>query len=178
MYLFDLYCRIEFWLFRKLWIIKFKKEWRGCILQYWLFGGTNKIEIWNYVYIWNNIRAWWEWGLVIWDNTIIWPNVIIRSTNHDFKSYDYLPYGPWIEKKPVTIWKNCWIGDNVNITPGSTIWDFSIIWMWTIVHWNIPDYSIVVGSKLRVIKERNKHKCAILKQHKKYYLKHKLQWKK
>ncbi len=177
MYLINLYCRLEFYILRKIWFYKFKKEWKSVILKFGLIGGSNNIEIWDYVYIWDNFNLWWEWGLKIWNNTIIWPNVKIRSTNHDFKSWDYLPYWPWIEKKEVNIWENCWIWDSVNIVPWTKIWYWSIIWMWSTIYGNIPPYSIVVNSSMSIIKNRNINEYKYLDENSKYYIKYKSKWK-
>jgi len=172
-----LYNKIEFWILRKLNLIKFKKVWEKSIIKWWLYWDTYNIEIWNYVYIWENAQFWWFWWIKISDWTIIWPNVIIRSSNHDYKSWDFLPYWPWSEKREVVIWENCWIWDSVLITPWTNIWEWSIIWMWAVVSWKIPDYSIVVWNPWKVIKTRNIEEYKKLKKEGKIYLKYKLLWK-
>lgn len=177
MILVNYYKIFEFWIFRKIWLIKFWSIWNKTIVKYWLFWDAKNINIWNYVYIWENCNLWALWWIDIWDWTIIWPNVIIRSSNHNYKTWDYIPYWPKSELKKVEIWENCWIWDNVLITPGTMIWEWSIIWMGAVVSWNIPKYSIVVWNPWNVIKNRNEELYENLKKEWKIYLKSKLEWK-
>lgn len=177
MNLFHLYCRLEFFFLRLCKIIKFKSFWKNSIVKYWLFGWSQEAEIWENVYIWEGIHMWAEWWLSIWDGTIIWPRVTIRTTNHDYKSWDFLPYGPWVEKRKVEIWKNCWIWEGVYINPGTIIWEGVIIWMWTVLSWRIDPYSIIVWGKTRCIGTRDIDKYNLLKKNNKIYLKSKWEWK-
>ena len=177
MILINLYKRFEFWFLKKIWLIKFKKIWKKSIVKWWLYWWLHNIEIWKYVYIWENIQCWWLGWLKIWDWTIIWPNVIIRTTNHDYKSWDFIPYWPWIDSREVIIWKNSWIWDNVLITPWTQVWEWCIIWMWAVISWNIEDFSIIVWNPWKVIKKRNIEEYFKNKENNKVYLKYKLEWK-
>jgi len=172
-----MYCRLEFFILRKVGIIRFKDIWKKSIIKYGLFGWTHNITIGNYVYIWESVRMWWEWWLSIWDNTIIGPNVTMRTTNHDYKKWDFLPYWPWIEKREIKIGENCWIWEWVYINPWSQIGEWSIIWMWTVVSGKIPPLSIVVGASTRQIKKRDMMEYKKLKKERAFYLEHKLEWK-
>jgi len=177
MILINLYKRFEFWILIKLWLIKFKKVWRQSIIKWGLYWWTFNIEIWDYVYIWENAQFWWLWWLLIWDWTIIWPNVIIRTTNHDYKTWDFLPYWHWFDSRKVIIWENCWIWDSVLITPWTIIWEWCIIGMWAVVSWEIEPFSIIVGNPWRIVKKRNIKQYKKLKKENKIYLKYKLEWK-
>lgn len=171
MYLFHLYCRLEFWMIRKLWLIKFWSVWERTTIKYGLYWDTNNIDIWSYVYIWENCNLWWLWWIEIWDGTIIASNVIIRSSNHDYKSNDYIPYWPGIDERKVKIWKNCWIWSNVLIAPGVHLWEGSIVWFWAVLSGEYPQCSIIVGNPAKVIKQRDVRSYKILKENEKIYLK-------
>lgn len=177
MILLNLYKRFEFWILRKIWLIKFKNVWIWTIIKYWLFWNPENIDFWNYIYIWENSNLWWLWWIKISSWTIIWPNITIRSSNHDYKTWDFLPYWPNIEIKPVFIWENCWIWDWVNITPWTKIWEWCIIWMWSVVSWDIPDFSIVVWNPWKIIKNRDMEQYNKLKSEWKIYLMYKKLWK-
>lgn len=177
MILINYYKAFEFWLLRKIWFIKFWKLWEKVVIKYWLFWNPENINIWKYVYIWENCNFWALGWINIWNWTIIWPNVVVRSSNHNYKLSDYIPYSPKAELKEVEIWENCWIWDNVLITPWTKIWEGSIIWMWAVVSWNIPDFSIVVWNPCKIIKTRNIDIYNKLKNEWKIYMKYKLIWK-
>jgi acetyltransferase-like isoleucine patch superfamily enzyme len=172
MYVFDLYCKIEFWFLRKLRLKKFKKVWKNTCIKYWFYGDSTSIRIWNDVYIWESCHFWWAWGISIWEWSIIASWVIIRSSNHDYKTWDFIPFWPWIEKREVNIWANCWIWANVLITPGTQIWEWSIVWFWAVLSWKYPPCSIIVWNPWKVIKMRNEKNYEKLKMDKKIYWKH------
>lgn len=177
MILLHYYKTFEFWLLRKIWLIRFWKIWLWTHIKYGLFWNPEKIIIWNYVYIWENCNLWWLWGIEILNWTIIWPNVVIRSSNHDYKSWDYIPYWPWSELKMVHIWENCWIWDSVQITPWCQIGEWCIIWMGSVIAGKIEPYSIVVWNPWKVIKMRDIEIYKKLKKNWKIYLKYKNLWK-
>lgn len=141
------------------------------IIKYGFYGSPENIEIGEYVYIGENCHFWAFWGIHIGKWSVIAPNVIIRTSNHDYKTGDYLPFWPWVEKKAVCIWENCWIGANVLIVPGSSIWEGSIIGFWSVVSWDIPPCSIVVGNPWKVIKMRDEKKYKELQSQEKIYYK-------
>ncbi len=177
MILLEIYKKIEFFILRKLWYIRFWSIGKWSIIKYWLYGDAKHIDIWEYVYVWENASIWWLWWVTIWSGTIIWPNVTIRSSNHDYKKADFIPYGPWVEKKTVSIGENCWIWDNVNIVPGAQIGEWSIVWMWSVVSWTIENYSIVVWNPAKIAWKRDIEKYCTAKNNSQIYLKYKQQWK-
>jgi len=172
----NLYKRLEFWILLKIWLIRFQKLWKNSIVKYGLFWNPERIIIEEYVYIWENCNFWGLGWITIASGTICWPNIIIRSSNHNYKSWDYLPYGPWVESRPVKVWKNCWIWDSVLIAPWTQIWEWVIIWMWSVVSWEIPAYSIEVWNPWKVIKTRDIDIYNTLKEEDKIYIKNKILW--
>lgn len=165
--------KIEWWFIQLLELKKFGNVWKWTKICFWIFSDEGNIYIWDYVYIGEGSIFHAAWWIKIWSWTIIWPNVLIRSSNHPYKNQNYIPYGFWIEKKEVQIWENCWIWEWVIIVPWANIWEWSIIWMWSVVAWNIPPMSIVVWNPWKVIKHRDEEMYMKSKKEWNIYLKHK-----
>jgi acetyltransferase-like isoleucine patch superfamily enzyme len=108
------------------------------------------------------------------DGSIIGPNVVILSANHNFKECTLLPYDEEHIFKKVYIDCYVWIGANVIITPGSVIGEGSIIGAGAVISGTIPPLSIVVGNPCKVIGKRNSEKYFELKNAEKCYLKEKM----
>lgn len=89
--------------------------------------------------------------------TMIGPRVFMNSGSHLYDASDLraVPYDNRQIDAPITIGENVWIAGNVSIAPGATIGDGCVIGMGCVVAGTIPPYSVVVGSKGSVIKERN-----------------------
>lgn len=173
MYLLIFLKKIEWRLIQFFKLKKFKSVWVWVEICFWVFSDAGCIDIGDYVYIgeWAIFHA--AWWISIWSWTIIWPNVLIRSSNHPYKNQEFIPYGFWIEERKVFIWENCWIWEWVKIIPWTVIWEWSIIWMWAVVGWNIPPMSIVVWNPWKVIKTRDIVMYQKAKEKWNIYLKHK-----
>ena len=94
------------------------------------------------------------------DNVQIAPNVAIYTAGHPVHPatrntlYEY--------GIDVTIGNNVWIGGNVVICPGVTIWDNTVIGAGSVVTRDIPAWSIAAGNPCRVLRkitedDRNKY---------------------
>lgn len=100
--------------------------------------------------------------IVIGDNVMFAPNVVISSTGH--------PINPELRKKvaqfsiPVKIGDNVWIGAGAVIMPGVTIGDNTVIGAGSVVTKDIPANVVAVGNPCRVLRE-------IGERDKKYYYK-------
>lgn len=93
--------------------------------------------------------------VVIGDNVMMGPEVVIYTTNHEHDRIDV----PMIEQgiampRKVTIGDDVWIGRRVIILPGVTIGRGSIIGAGAVVAKDIPPYSVAVGNPARVVKAR------------------------
>jgi len=152
MILIELLKRIEFSILCMLWIIHFWSIWKKSLVKYWMFWWSKNINIWDYVYIWDNGSYWGEGWIKISNGTIIWPRVTIRSTNHNYKESEFLPYDKKVIKKPVIIGENCWIWDSVMIAPGTVIWEWSIVWMWSVLSGKYEAHSLIVWNPWKTVK--------------------------
>ena len=79
----------------------------------------------------------------------------IYSTNHDFRSDRFIPYGKNDIVKPVIIEDFVWIGANVSICPGIIIGEGAIIGMGAVVTKNVDRMAIVGGNPAKLIGNRN-----------------------
>mgnify|MGYP002621570594 CR=1 FL=1 len=80
------------------------------------------------------------------DGVMLGPEVGIFTVNHEFGNIRV------IFTKEILIKKNAWIGARVNILPGVTIGENSIIGTGSIVTKDIPDNAVAVGNPARVVK--------------------------
>jgi acetyltransferase-like isoleucine patch superfamily enzyme len=117
--------------------------------------GFKEMEIGNNIHINQGAYINAQGGLKIMDNVHIGPNLLIYTVNHNYMG-DALPYDSSAINKPVLIGKNVWIGANVTIAPGSTIGDGAIIGAGVVVSGEIPTLTVVVSSRPKIIKYRDK----------------------
>jgi acetyltransferase-like isoleucine patch superfamily enzyme len=95
------------------------------------------------------------WGGVrIRKNTIIGERFTVHSDNHKFNDLAKLIRLQGVEKMPVDIGENCWIGSNVTVLGGVNIGSGCVIGAGSIVLKDVPQDSIVVGNPGRVIRHR------------------------
>jgi len=93
-------------------------------------------------------------GLKIGNNVRIAPYVCIYTHNHKFDDRSKLIVEQGLEKKPVVIEDDCWIGSNVIILAGVKIGKGSVIGAGSVVTKDIPPYSVAVGVPAKVIRKR------------------------
>jgi acetyltransferase-like isoleucine patch superfamily enzyme len=94
-------------------------------------------------------------GIEVGECTVIAPNCTIITSNHNYKSSEFLPYDNSFIMKKVKIEDYCWIGRNVLILPGVTIGKASIVAAGSVVTKSIPEYSIYGGNPATLIQNRD-----------------------
>lgn len=94
-------------------------------------------------------------NVIIGDYFHVGRGLTIFSSNHNWKSHEYIPYGKESILKQVTIGSAVWVGSNVTILPGSTVGDGAIIGAGTVVRGTIPPGSIVIGNPSTIIGTRD-----------------------
>lgn len=113
------------------------------------FGKT--VAIGDGTYINSNLTLVDDYRIEIGKGVLIAPNVTICTTGHPVH-YRLRPHGE-MYSFPVVIQDNVWIGSNVVICPGVTIWENSVIGAGSVVTKDIPANCVAVGSPCRVQRE-------------------------
>ena len=85
------------------------------------------------------------------DDCMIAPNVVIATSGHPI--LPILREHNYVYNLPVHIGKNVWIGSGVQILPGVTRGDNSVIGAGSVVTNNIPANVVAFGAPCRVIRE-------------------------
>lgn len=90
-------------------------------------------------------------GLEIGKNVSISREVFILSLTHDYNSSDFA-----LQKGPIKIGDDCWLGIRAIIMPGVNLGKGVVIGAGAIVTRNMPDYAIAVGVPAKVVGYRKK----------------------
>ena len=82
------------------------------------------------------------------------PHVMMIAANHVFDDPDRPIREQGLDRGPIVIEDDVWIGGRVNVTAGVTIGRGSVIGAGAVVTRDIPPYSVAVGVPAKVIKSR------------------------
>lgn len=92
-----------------------------------------------------------DMDIYVGDKCMIAPNVVIATSGHPI--LPLLREHNYVYNFPVHIGKNVWIGSGVQILPGVTIGDNSVIGAGSVVTNDIPSNAVALGTPCRVIRE-------------------------
>lgn len=92
--------------------------------------------------------------ITIGNNVMIGPKCSFFAENHIFSNTNSTIKSQGVCQKGITIKDDCWIGSNVIILDGVTIGKGCVIGAGTIVTKDIPDGSIVIDKRKKVIRYR------------------------
>jgi acetyltransferase-like isoleucine patch superfamily enzyme len=93
-------------------------------------------------------------GITIGNDVIMGPNVQIFSENHNYSDDKMTIKEQGVDKRPVFIGNNCWIGGGTTILAGVIIGDGCVIAAGSVVTKPMPGDSIVAGVPAKVIRCR------------------------
>lgn len=115
------------------------------------------VSVGNYVSF--NDRAWvaanCNGGLItIGDNTIIGPNCVLHSGNHNYKDKSIPIWKQGYRFRPIVIGKDVWIAANVTVLQGVEIGDGAVIAAGSVVTKDVAAYSVVAGIPAKKIGDR------------------------
>lgn len=96
--------------------------------------------------------------VIIQDNCLIGPYVLIRAADHCFEDITKPINSQGHIPGDIIIEEDCWIGGHVTITKNVTIGKGCVIGANSVVTKNIPQFSVAVGTPARVIHSRLKIK--------------------
>lgn len=92
--------------------------------------------------------------IVLEDGVLLASNILITSENHSINPETHTYYmDQSLKYAPVYIKEGTWVGERVCILPGVSIGKKCVIGAGSVVTKSIPDYSVVVGSPSKVIKQ-------------------------
>lgn len=146
--------RFAYWLRRGLVRFIFKSCGNMVIIKTRAYFGTGE-----YLVIGNNsqlgVNCKVENDLVLGENVVMGPDVIIMSSSHSFERLD-LPINRQKHppRRPVVIGNDVWIGTRVLILPGVQVGDQAIIGAGAVVTKNVPARALVAGNPARLIRYR------------------------
>jgi acetyltransferase-like isoleucine patch superfamily enzyme len=120
------------------------------------FSGYKNIKIADCVYIGQNVKILAENAKVdIGANTLIAPNVIINSRNHNFKKKNILIKNQGYSNLDTVIGSDVWVGANSMVLAGVNVGDGAVIAGGSVVTKDVPAYTVVGGVPARVIAKRD-----------------------
>ncbi len=151
----------------------FYDEKRNITVVSGIIGDPSLVEWGMNIYIGPGADIWATGGLIVGNNVIIGPNVVIHTTNHNWEDATLLPYDGTTFEKRVVIEDNVWIGANSCIVPGVRIGEGAVVGMGSVVTRDVPKCALVGGNPAEVIKYRDIAHYEELKKDDKYYLQEK-----
>lgn len=108
-----------------------------------------------------NRRCWIGRDTVIGRDVMLGPEVIILSGGHEFSRIDVpMRHQGAVERRPVVVGDDVWIGTRAIILPGVRIGSHSIIGAGSVVTKDVPPWAIVGGNPARLIRFRIEGKQA------------------
>ncbi|MFH1429250.1 MAG: acyltransferase [Candidatus Margulisiibacteriota bacterium] len=125
--------------------------------QIYAMGDDNEyIKIGDNVYLNSNVMINADCGgkIIIGNNVLFGPNVVLRATNHKFSSRKVPIHDQGHKPGRITIEDDVWIGSNVTILPDTTIGKGAIVGAGAVVTKDVVPYSIVGGVPARFISTR------------------------
>ena len=109
----------------------------------------------QWVYIGGKSRLMCEGGLEIGSYTRFGQEVLVLTSNHNYKSEKFLPFDETNFKQKVYIGKNCWIGARAVICPGVKIEEGAVVAAGSVVVKSVPKCAIVGGNPAKIIGYRD-----------------------
>lgn len=112
--------------------------------------GCKHVHLGNGVYLNSNITFVDDEHIYIGDNCLIAPNVVFSTAGHPI--LPILREHHYVYNLPIHIGRNVWIGSGVQVMPGITIGDNSVIGAGSVVTSDIPSDVVAYGVPCRVVR--------------------------
>ncbi len=112
---------------------------------------SKNLKLGKYVFIGGGCHLLCEGGLEIGSYTRLGHEVMILTSNHNYKSDKLLPFDEVDFKQKVVIGQNCWIASRAVICPGVKLEEGSIVATGAIVTKSVPKCAIVGGNPAKII---------------------------
>ena len=121
-----------------------------------VISGRKNLTLGKYVYIGGKTTLMCEGELYIGSYTRVSQQVLVLTSNHNYKSEKLVPFDEYDYKYKVYIGKNCWIGARSVICPGVKIEEGAIVAAGSVVTKSVPKCAIVGGNPAKIIGYRDK----------------------
>ena len=93
-------------------------------------------------------------SITIGNDCMIGPNVVFRTSDHDFSRRDIPIRDQGHIAGMITVKNNVWIGANVSVIGTVTIGEGAVIGAGSVVNRDIEDYAVAAGVPARKISDR------------------------
>ena len=118
--------------------------------------GLKNLKIDKNVYVGGGTSLHCGGGVSIGSGTSIGTGAFIFSTNHNYRSNEFVPFDYIGYMQAVEIGKNCWLGAKCKICPGVKLEDGVVVAMGAVVTKSVPKCAIVGGNPAKIIGWRDK----------------------
>jgi acetyltransferase-like isoleucine patch superfamily enzyme len=92
--------------------------------------------------------------IVISDNCLIGPNVILRSSNHNYEKKGILIKNQGHRPREVILHEDVWVGANSVILPGVVLSRGVVVGAGSVVTKSFPEYAVIAGVPAKLIELR------------------------
>jgi acetyltransferase-like isoleucine patch superfamily enzyme len=82
------------------------------------------------------------------------PRVTMIAENHNFDEPDLPIKAQGVEREPITVGDDCWLGAGCTVLAGVTVGRGAVIAAGAVVTADVPDMTVVAGVPARVVRER------------------------
>jgi len=117
------------------------------------FGDGGKVSLGDNSGI--GLRAWVHGEVIIGNNVLMGPEVILRTVSHEFNRKDMTIHEQgYRPEKKIVIEDDVWIGTRAIVLPGVHVGEGAVIGAGAVVTKDVPRYAVVGGVPARIIRYR------------------------
>jgi len=113
-------------------------------------------------------------GVSIAAYSIIAPEVLVVSANHNYRETKFLPYDNTDILDPVTIGRGVWIRQRATLLPGVSIGDGAVVGACSVVTKNVPEGAIVAGNPAKIVATRDQNQLNQMLENNWFYMMQKI----
>lgn len=132
--------------------------------------GRQNLKLGRFIHIGPNCNIDARGGVSIGDGSIIGPDVLLISMNHDYRSNKALPYARPDIFKEVVIGKGVWVGARAIVLPGVKIGDGAVVGAGAVVARSVSAGTVVAGNPAKAVGCRSGHEWQDLLAEERYWL--------
>lgn len=152
--------RFGYWLRRKLASYIFDHCGKNVLIKHGAYFGDGRgIRVGDNSQIGHNARL--DHGITIGENVLMGPDIVMMTISHAFDDLSRpINQQGALERRPIVIGNDVWIGTRVVILPGVNIGDGAVIGAGSVVSKDVPSGTVFAGVPAKFIRKRG-HKTSI-----------------